>query len=123
METIDTTLPNVAPISWAVRAGSTLYTVAVPIEKDGSFRLGDIATQSELAFENLKMILAAAGGSLRDVVQVVVYLVDVADSKVINEQWKRYFSEPWPNRAIVGTSALTVKGMKVEMVVTAFLGL
>jgi 2-iminobutanoate/2-iminopropanoate deaminase len=121
MEAIATHLPNIAPISWAVRAGSTLYTVAVSIERDGKFRLGDIDAQAQLAFENLRMTLAAAGGSLRDVVQVVVYLIDVADSTAVSRQWEKYFSEPWPNRAIIGTNALTIPGMKLEMLATAVL--
>ena len=59
MGAIATHLPNIAP-SWAVRTGSTLYTVAVPIERDGKLRLGDIDAQAQLAFENLRMMLAAA---------------------------------------------------------------
>lgn len=118
---METGLPDVAPISWAVRGGPLLVTAHVPIRRDGSFEIGAVEDQIELTFANLKQALEASGGTTDDVVQVIVYLTDVADSPKVSEVWKRVFNEPWPNRAIIGCSALTVPGIKVELAATAWL--
>lgn len=115
-------LPDAGPISWARRAGNILYTAQVPIRADGSFELGDIRKQSRLTLSNLERTVVAAGGTTADVVQVLCYLTDVADAGGFDEEWLKTFSIPWPNRAVLGVQALTVPGMRVEIVATAALG-
>ena len=119
---VPTPLPDVAPIGWAVRGGPLLATAHVPLRADGSVDTGDVASQAELTFANLRAALDAASASLDDVVQVVIHLVDVDDGPVVNEVWRRVFREPWPNRAIIGCAALTVPGMKIELTALAWIG-
>jgi 2-iminobutanoate/2-iminopropanoate deaminase len=110
-----------APISDAVVKNGVVYAAAVPCRPDGSIETGDIEAQADFAFQNLRDILEAAGGSLKDVVQAIVYLTDVADAPKMTEVWKNYFSAPFPNRATIGITALTVPGMKIEVIATAVL--
>ena len=59
-----------------------------------------------------------ANMSMRDVVQVQVFLVDIADFAAVNEVYKTYFQEPYPARAAIGAVALPASG-KIEILVTA----
>jgi 2-iminobutanoate/2-iminopropanoate deaminase len=118
---VDTGLPDVAPIAWAVRAGGQLWTAHLPIRPDGTFETGTAETQARLTFDNLRRAVEAAGGSLADIVQVVIHLVDVTDAADVSRVWCEYFTAPYPNRAIVGTSALTVPGVGIELTAVAVL--
>ena len=65
--------------------------------------------------------MAAAGGSLADVTQVLIYLTDPADFNQMNQVYREFFSPPYPNRATVIVAALLVPGMRIEIVVHAHL--
>jgi 2-iminobutanoate/2-iminopropanoate deaminase len=118
---IQTHLPSEsAPIEWATRGGNVLYTAHVPIREDGTIEDGAIAAQTHLTMDNLKRTLEAAGGSLDDVTQVLVYLTDKADFAGMNEVYRTYFQEPYPNRATV-VADLMVPGARIEIVAHAHL--
>jgi 2-iminobutanoate/2-iminopropanoate deaminase len=122
-QAIKTHLPDEdVPIEWAVSADGILYTAQIPIRTDGSIETGDIGKQADLTFDNLKRTLAAAGGSLADVTQVLVYLTRKEDFAGMNEVYRRYFSRPYPNRATVIVAGLMVPGAVIEIVAYAHLG-
>jgi enamine deaminase RidA (YjgF/YER057c/UK114 family) len=122
IETVDTGLPKIqAPFEWATRGGNTLYTAQVPIRADGSIETGSIERQAELTLANLKQSVEAAGGSLRDVAQVLVFLTDVGDAETVNETWRRFFAPPYPNRATMIVAGLAIPGMRIELVAHAHL--
>jgi enamine deaminase RidA (YjgF/YER057c/UK114 family) len=121
-EVVKTHLPSEeAPIEWAVTADGVLYTAQIPIRADGSIETGDIEKQADLTFDNLKRTLAAAGGSLSDVTQVLVYLTGKEHFAKMNEVYRRYFSKPFPNRATVIVAGLMVPGAVIEIVAYAHL--
>lgn len=70
--------------------------------------------QTAQALKNLEAVLRAAGASMRDVVKVTVYVMDMADFHTVNEVYARFFSEPYPARACVEVAALP-KGGLVEI--------
>ncbi len=118
---IETTLPGgSAPVEWASMGGNTLYTASIPIRADGSIDDGDIEAQTRLTMDNLKSILASAGGTMDDVTQVQVYLTSKEYFPGMNEVYKTYFSQPYPNRATV-IADLMVPGAKIELVVHAYI--
>jgi enamine deaminase RidA (YjgF/YER057c/UK114 family) len=119
---VKTHLPSEeAPIEWAVTADGVLYTAQIPIRADGSIETGDIEKQADLTFDNLKRTLAAAGGSLTDVTQVLVYLTGKEHFAKMNEVYRRYFAKPFPNRATVIVAGLMVPGAVIEVVAYAHL--
>jgi 2-iminobutanoate/2-iminopropanoate deaminase len=121
-EVVKTHLPGEdAPIEWAVTAGGILYTAQIPIRIDGSIETGDIEKQADLTFDNLKKTVDAAGGSLADVTQVLVYLTGKEHFAKMNEVYRRYFSKPYPNRATVIVAGLMVPGAVIEIVAYAHL--
>ena len=59
-------------------------------------------------------ILAAAGGSLADVVKCTIYIVDMADYDALNQAYREWMPQPYPARACVQVSRLS-PGSRVEM--------
>jgi enamine deaminase RidA (YjgF/YER057c/UK114 family) len=110
-----------APIEWAVTADSILYTAQIPIREDGSIETGDIDAQTTLTFSNLKRTVEAAGGTLDDVTQVLVYLTRKEDFPGMNAVYRRFFAKPFPNRATVIVAGLMVPGAAIEIVAYAHL--
>lgn len=110
-----------APIEWATLADGVLYTAQIPLKSDGSIESGDIRTQTRLTLDNLKRTVAAAGGSLADVAQVLVYLPDPKDFPGMNEIYGQYFAKPYPNRATI-VAQLMVPGARIEIVAYAHIG-
>ena len=119
-EVIDCGLPALAqPFSWAVKGGGLLFTAHGPVRPDGSIVTGPIADQARLTFTNLKSAVTAAGGTLADVTQVLIYMVEIKDMPAIDAVYREFFSAPYPNRTSAAVAALVVPGMKMEIVAYA----
>ena len=111
-----------APLEWAVAADGILYTALIATKPDGTQETGDITAQTTRTLDNLRQVVAAAGGGMADVVQVLIYLTDGADAAAMNEVYRRYFEQPYPNRATVVVAALLAPGAKIEIVAHAHIG-
>ena len=107
-----------APIEWATIADGVFYTAQIPIKLDGKIETGDIAAQTTLTLDNLKRSLKAAGGTLADVAQVLIYLPDPTDFPGMNAVYAEYFAAPYPNRATI-VAQLMVPGARIEIVAYA----
>ena len=119
---VKTHLPSEkAPIEWAVSADGILYTAQIPIREDGSIETGDITKQATLTLDNLKRTVEAAGGTMDDVTQVLVYLTSPDNFAGMNAVYQTYFRQPYPNRATV-VAGLMVKGALIEIVAYAHIG-
>lgn len=116
----DTAPAAIGPYSQALLAGNTLYLSGqLGIDPaTGKLVEGGTAVQAQQALENVMAILMKANMSMRDVVQVQVFLADIADFKAVNEVYKTYFKEPYPARAAIQAGALPAGGL-VEILVTA----
>ncbi|MDF5758528.1 RidA family protein [Spongiactinospora sp. TRM90649] len=102
----------------ARRAGGFVFVSGTSARRpDGVVEGGaDIRLQTAAVIENVRDILAAAGGGLRDLVQVTVYLTDMADFGGYNEVYARYFDqETGPARTTVEVSRLPHPGLLIEM--------
>lgn len=122
LQVVDTGLPALKqPFSWAVKAsgGALLFTAHGPVRPDGSIDTGPIEQQARLTFENLRNAAQAAGGTLANVAQVLIYMTDVADMPAIDAVYREFFSAPYPNRSSMGVAGLVVPGMKIEIVAYA----
>lgn len=102
--------------SQAVKTGSTVYLSGqIPLVPATMEMVdGDISQQIKQVFDNLDAVARAAGGNLKNIVKLNVYLTDLGNFPVVNEIMATYFSEPYPARAAVGVAALP-KGAAVEM--------
>jgi len=122
MTVVATGLPEVWPISWAVRRGPLFITAQMPVRPDGSFETGELEKQIELTFANLQSAVEAAGGSLADIVQVVTYFTCDIDRPLLNRVWERFFASPWPNRSILGVRELAAPGVVFHLTATGWVG-
>jgi 2-iminobutanoate/2-iminopropanoate deaminase len=80
--------------------------------------LGTIEEESELALENIRIIVEEAGSSLNKVLQVRVYLLDIKEYSRFNEVYKKYFQKDPPARTCIQAGKLPF-GIRVEIDATA----
>ena len=102
--------------SQAVKVGSAVY-LSGPIPLDPATMTlveGDMEAQIVRVFDNLSAVCEAAGGSLREIVKLNIFLTDLSHFALVNEVMARYFDEPYPARAAIGVASLP-KGAAVEM--------
>lgn len=99
----------------AVRSGGFLFASGqVGSREDGSPE-PDLARQAELAFENLDAVLAAAGCTFADIVDLTVYVVDpeVMLPHFIAAREKWWGEPPYPTLTGVGVTWLS--GFSIEL--------
>jgi 2-iminobutanoate/2-iminopropanoate deaminase len=104
------------PFSQAIAANGMVFTSgALPIAPEtGALVDGGIEKQTHQTLKNLQAVVEAAGTSMENIVQVVIYLVDMKHFNKMNEVYASYFHEHLPARATVGVAALA-KGALVEI--------
>lgn len=106
----------IGPYSQAVRAGNTVYfSGQIPLDPaTGNLVDGDIAVQARRAFDNLKAVAEAAGGSLDHIVRLGLYLTDLSQFAAANAVMQEYFAAPYPARSTIEVSGLP-KGAAFEV--------
>ncbi|HTN35288.1 MAG TPA: RidA family protein [Marinobacter sp.] len=106
----------IGPYSQAVKAGDTVYLSGqIPLDPETmEIVAGDFAAQTRQVFKNLKAVCEAAGGELKDIVKLNIYLTDLSNFTTVNEIMATYFQDPYPARASVGVAALP-KDVPVEI--------
>ena len=76
---------------------------------DGRLRAYDIGEQARAVFANVRAVLEASGARWEDLVDVTVYLTDMArDFGAYNAAWAEHFPDPAtaPCRTTLGITAL-----------------
>ena len=101
----------------AVVAGKTIYVsgCGASDENGNLVGRGDITAQTRKTLDNMKIALAAAGGTLDDVVKVTVYLADVNDRQKVNAVRKEYFKDNKPASTLIEISKFALDGMLIEI--------
>jgi 2-aminomuconate deaminase len=94
----------------------------VSVHADGRIEK-DVRAQSAAVLANIRAILQAAGADLSDVVDMTVYLVDMADYGGMNAVWNEHFTdkERAPARTTVAVHQLPHPNLLVEMKAVALL--
>ncbi|ATD66960.1 reactive intermediate/imine deaminase [Luteimonas chenhongjianii] len=113
----------IGPYSQAVRAGDTVYfSGQIPLDPvSGEIVAGDITVQARRAFDNLKAVAQAAGGSLDCIVRVGLYVTDLGEFAQVNAVMAEYFEAPFPARSTIEVPALP-KGARFEVDAVMVLG-
>jgi enamine deaminase RidA (YjgF/YER057c/UK114 family) len=111
----------------ATRGGTTIH-ISGQAALDAAGNLvgtGDLKRQTEQTFENLRLALAAAGATWKDVVATRLYVVNLKPEHVpiLREVRARYVSaEHPPASTLVGVSALVGADWLIEIEATAVVG-
>jgi 2-iminobutanoate/2-iminopropanoate deaminase len=105
----------------AWRVNDTVY-VAGQLATDGEGNLvapNDIRGQARAAFENIGRVLEAAGGSLKDVVRMTVFITDMRHREGYHEARQQFYPADPPASTLVQIVALAVPGALIEIEATA----
>lgn len=79
----------------------------VTLNSEGKIETYDIEAQCHSVFENVRMIVEAAGSSWDQIVDVTVFLTNMdADFKTYNNVYAKYFASNQPCRTTVEVVAL-----------------
>lgn len=102
--------------SQAVKAGHTVYLSGqIPLVPETMEMVSeDFAEQAQRVFQNVQAVCEAAGGSMRDLVKVNIFLTDLSNFAIVNEIMSQYFEQPYPARAAIGVAELP-KGSQIEI--------
>ncbi|MGI5126698.1 RidA family protein [Pseudonocardia sp. CA-107938] len=79
--------------------------------------VGDAEAQFEKAVDNVRLVLAAAGGRLEDIVSMTIYFLDRADLPAIQRARSRHFpSATAPASILIQVVGLVAPELLVELV-------
>lgn len=76
---------------------------------------GDIKVQTRQIFENMKIILEAAGGTLDNIVKMTLFVTDINQFKEIHEVRSEYFIQDYPASTMVQVSRLASENLLIEI--------
>lgn len=96
--------------------GDTIYLAGqVPERADA-----EIADQCISVFESIDALLARAGSSNRLILSAQVFLRDISDVAVMNEEWEKWMPKGCaPARATVGSVSLVNAAWRIEVCIVA----
>lgn len=90
------------PFSPAIQAGDFVFVSGqASVDKNGNIVQGTFEEECRRSFENVREILAAAGLTFSDVVQVRNYVGSQENLSSFNQIYREYFSEPFPARTTI----------------------
>jgi len=104
--------------SAAIRSGDLLFVSGqVGTRPDGSPE-PDFAKQVDLAFDNLKAVLAAAGCTLDDIVDVTTFHTDPEKqfAAVMAVKARHFTEKPYPNWTAVGVTWLSGFDFEIKVI-------
>ncbi|ABW65990.1 RidA family protein [Desulfosudis oleivorans] len=105
--------------SQAVKSGNTIY-VSGQVGVDENFKPGSgIEEQANLAFLNLQHVLAEAGATLEDIVELVTYHTSMKDILGFSKVKAKFIPKDYPAWTAVGVTELVLPDLLVEIRATA----
>lgn len=113
-------LKVVGPYSQAIAVDGLVFCSGqIGIDPNMNELVEGIENQTEQVLKNLQAVLEASNASFTDVVQVQIFLKDMADYTKVNEIYSSYFQKDPPARAAVQVAALP-KDALIEISCIAF---
>ena len=113
-------------VNGMVARGPTLYVAGqIGWELDGTFATDELAPQFARALDHVLDVVRAAGGAPEHIVQMRVYVTDLAAYRAslreIGAAWRERFGRHFPAMALVGVAGLVEPRAKVEIEAVAAL--
>lgn len=112
------------PASPAVRADDFIFTSGQEA-LDADFKTvfpGDVAAQAQHSFDQTRKLIEMAGGTLDDVLELMVFVKDPRDMDVIFDVARDYWKEDYPAWTIVGSLGFQRSESLVSIRAIAHLG-
>ncbi|XP_037036074.1 rutC family protein UK114-like [Bradysia coprophila] len=109
-------------MSQAVIADRTVYVSGcLGIDKNIKLVPGGAGPEMRRALENMVFCLEAAGSSVDNVVKATIFITDLKESAIINEEYAKVFKKHPPARSMVQVAKLALDA-KLEIEVIALVG-
>lgn len=110
----------IGPYSQATKGTATLFTSGqLGIDPATGELPQDFTAQARQAFENLKAIIEAAGGSMSNVMKITIFLTDMSNFPAVNAVMQEYCQAPYPARSCFAVAALPKSGaVEIEAIVS-----
>ena len=113
----------IGPYSQAINHnGLCFLSGQIPLDKAGNLVNGGLRDQAEQVFKNIEAILIEQEATLKNIIKLNVYLIDINNFDVINGLMAELFEPPYPARALVEVSALP-KNSSIEIEAVAHIPL
>ena len=80
---------------------------------------GDMRAQTRKVLENIKAVLASAGGGMADIISLTHYVTDIKRFMETGDIRREFFSEPYPVTTTVQVAALYNPDLLVEITAIA----
>ena len=107
-------------LSLAIRFGNLVFVAGQTGRHPATGEVGkDIREQTRNTLERIKVILAAAGTSLDNVLSAMTHLTRVQDLAAYNEEYAKYFPMDKPARTTVTVASLNSPELLIEITVIA----
>ncbi len=107
-------------LSLATKFGNLVFVAGQTGRHPATGEVGkDIREQTRNTLERIKMILAAAGTSLDNVLSAMTHLTRVQDLAAYNEEYAKYFPTDKPARTTVTVASLNSPELLIEITVIA----
>ena len=90
--------------------------------KDGKIVDGDEYEQAKDIFAKIRNLVEAAGGTMADVVKVVIFVTDIKNREKVWKARREVFSGDFPVSTLVQVAALASPDIKVEIEAVAHIG-
>ena len=87
----------------------------VALDGDRLVAPGDVAGQAARCYERIGELVAAAGGTMADVVETRTYLLDIGELPKVAAIRGRFLKDPPPTSTAVEITGLAVAGALVEI--------
>lgn len=112
----------IGPYNHIAKAGPFITISGTPgIDSKTSKMAGiDAYSQSKQTVRNIRLMLESVGASLKDVMHVHVFLINVEDFQEMNRGYAEEFGSPCPSRTVICVADLPKKGALMTMNVTAY---
>ena len=109
----------IGPYSMGIVHGDLIFTAGLGgLKPDtGKVPSNDVEEQTVQCLENVKAVLEAAGAGFKDVIKVVVYLINMKDFAKVNAIYAKYVGAHLPVRSCVGVKELPADELvKMEVI-------
>ncbi len=105
----------IGPYSQAIETNGMLFISGqIPVDPATGKVVEGIEAQTEQVMKNIGAILEAAGYSYKDVIKSTCLLSDMANFKIMNEIYGKYYTQDPPARAAFAVKELPM-GVLVEI--------
>ncbi len=124
IQTADVTSAGGRPYSPGLRVGPWLILSGqVPIDGEGrTVGPGNPILQWRQCLMNIQALVEAAGGTMRDVVTLDIFVTDMRIYRKHGEIRKEFFEPPYPTSTAIGVTSLAQEDWFIELRATAYLG-